>query len=161
MVDGKAYGLPKASNIKSLVWYSPSAFTEGGYEVPATLDDLKALSDKLATDGKTAWCVGAESGVATGWVLTDWMEDFMLRVNGEDVYDQWVNHEIPFNDPKVVAVVDAVGEYVKNADYLGGEACGQGDRHHQVPGRRPADPHGRLLHAPSGELLLVPVAARA
>ena len=60
--------------------------------------------------------------MATGWVLTDWMEDFMLRINGEKVYDQWVNHEIPFNDPKVKAVADAVGAYVKNADYLGGDA---------------------------------------
>ena len=40
---------------------------------------------------------------ATGWVLTDWLEDVMLREVGPDVYDQWVNHEIPFNDPKVIA----------------------------------------------------------
>jgi alpha-glucoside transport system substrate-binding protein len=46
----------------------------------------------------------------------------MLRLKGEKVYDQWVNHEIPFNDPQVKEVVDAVGAYVKNADYLGGEA---------------------------------------
>ena len=103
------------------MWYSPTAFTEGGYEIPQSLEDLKALSDKIVADGATPWCIGAESGVATGWVLTDWMEDFMLRMNGEEVYDQWVNHEIPFNDHKVKAVVDAVGEYVKNADYLGGE----------------------------------------
>ena len=45
----------------------------------------------------------------------------MLRLEGEDVYDQWVNHEIPFNDPKVKEVADAVGAYVKNPDYLGGE----------------------------------------
>ena len=45
----------------------------------------------------------------------------MLRLEGEDVYDQWVNHEIPFNDPKVAEVADAVGAYVKNPDYLGGE----------------------------------------
>ena len=45
----------------------------------------------------------------------------MLRLHGEEVYDQWVNHEIPFNDPKVVEVADAVGEYVKNPDYLGGD----------------------------------------
>ena len=25
----------------------------------------------------------------------------MLRKYGPDVYDQWVNHKIPFNDPKV------------------------------------------------------------
>ena len=103
------------------MWYSPKDFADKGYEIPASLEDLKALSDKIVADGATPWCIGAESGVATGWVLTDWMEDFMLRTNGEDVYDQWVNHEIPFNDPKVKDVVDAVGAYVKNADYLGGE----------------------------------------
>ena len=120
-VDGKIYGLPGRSSIKSLVWYSPQAFADGGYEVPTSLEELAALSDQIVADGGTPWCIGAESGVATGWVLTDWMEDFMLRINGEDVYDQWVNHEIPFNDPQVVEVVDAVGGYVKNPDYLGGE----------------------------------------
>lgn len=119
--DGKIYGLPGRSSVKSIVWYSPKAFADGGYTVPTTLEELTALSDKIVADGKTPWCLGAESGVATGWVLTDWIEDFMLRINGGDVYDQWVNHEIPFNDPKVQAAVDAVGSFVKNADYLGGE----------------------------------------
>jgi alpha-glucoside transport system substrate-binding protein len=45
----------------------------------------------------------------------------MLRINGPDVYDQWVNHEIPFNDPKVKAVADAVGGILKNPDYMGGD----------------------------------------
>ena len=120
-VDGVVYGLPGRSNIKSLVWYSPGAFAAAGYEVPTSLGELKALSDQIVADGGVPWCIGAESGVATGWVLTDWMEDFMLRTHGPEVYDQWVNHEIPFNDPKVVEVVDSVGAFVKNPDYLGGE----------------------------------------
>jgi alpha-glucoside transport system substrate-binding protein len=122
-IDDKVYGIPGRSNIKSLVWYSPSAFADAGYEIPESIEDLAALSDQIVTDGGTPWCVGAESGVATGWVLTDWMEDFMLRTNGEEVYDQWVNHEIPFNDPKVVDVVEAVGAFVKNPDYLGGDTA--------------------------------------
>jgi alpha-glucoside transport system substrate-binding protein len=120
-VDGKVYGIPGRNSIKSLVWYSPKAFADKGYAIPQSIEELTALSDKIVADGGTPWCIGAESGVATGWVLTDWMEDFFLRTNGEKVYDQWINHEIPFNDPKVVAVVDAVGAFVKNADYLGGE----------------------------------------
>jgi alpha-glucoside transport system substrate-binding protein len=119
--DGTVYGLPGRSSVKSMVWYSPKAFAEKGYAVPTTLEDLTTLSDQIVADGGTPWCVGAESGVATGWVLTDWIEDFMMRINGGEVYDQWVNHEIPFNDPKVVAAVDAVGAFVKNPDYLGGE----------------------------------------
>ncbi len=121
-VDGVVYGMPGRSNIKSIVWYSPQMFADGGYEIPTTLEDLTALSDQMAADGTAnPWCVGIESGVATGWVITDWMEDMMLRINGEDVYDQWVNHEIPFNDPQVKAVADAVGSFVKNPDYIGSE----------------------------------------
>ena len=120
-VDGKVYAVPARANVKSLVWYSPSAFTEGGYAVPTSLEELTALSDKIVADGGTPWCIGIESGVATGWPITDWFEDFMMRINGPEVYDQWVNHEIPFNDPKVKAVADAVGNIVKNPDYIGGE----------------------------------------
>jgi alpha-glucoside transport system substrate-binding protein len=120
-VDGKVYGMPARANIKSLVWYSPAAFKAKGYAIPQSLDELKALSDKIVADGGTPWCMGIESGVATGWVITDWMEDFMLRLNGEKTYDDWVNHKIAFNDPKVKAVMDAVGSYIKNPKYIGSE----------------------------------------
>ena len=48
----------------------------------------------------------------------------MLRVNGPEVYDQWVTHEIPFNDPKVAAALDEVGKFLKNENYVNG---GYGD----------------------------------
>jgi alpha-glucoside transport system substrate-binding protein len=120
-VDGKVYGVPSRANVKSMVWYSPKMFADKGYTIPTTLEELTALSDKIVADGGTPWCLGIESGVATGWVITDWFEDMMMRVNGPDVYDQWVKHEIPFNDPKVKAVADAVGAIVKNPDYIGDE----------------------------------------
>jgi len=120
-VDGVVYGMPTRANVKSLVWYSPKMFADKGYAIPTTLEELKTLSDQIVTDGGTPWCAGIESGVATGWPATDWFEDFMLRIEGEDVYDQWVNHEIAFNDPKVKEVADAVGAYLKNPDYIGGE----------------------------------------
>jgi alpha-glucoside transport system substrate-binding protein len=118
-VDGKAYGLPLGANAKSFVWYSPDMFKAKGYVVPQTLDEMKALSDKIAADGGTPWCAGIESGAATGWVVTDWFEDFMLRLNGAEFYDQWVNHTVKFNDPKVKAVADAVASYLKNDKYVG------------------------------------------
>ena len=121
-VDGKFYAPPFGANIKSLVWYSPAAFTEAGYTIPTTWQEMLDLSDKIVADGGTPWCVGAESGGATGWVLTDWVEDFMLRTAGAETYDKWVAHEIPFNDPAVVAAVDAVGTIVKNDDYVLGGA---------------------------------------
>jgi alpha-glucoside transport system substrate-binding protein len=62
----------------------------------------------MIANGDTPLCVGIESGSATGWPYTDWVEEMMLRFAGADVYDQWVNHEIPFNDPQVVGQMRAV-----------------------------------------------------
>ena len=107
-VDGEVYGVPNKSDVKSLVWYSPAAFEAGGYAVPETLADFEALQEEMRAAGDTPWCIGIGSDAATGWPFTDWVEDFMLRLKGPEVYDQWVNHEIPFNDPDVVEV----GEYV-------------------------------------------------
>jgi alpha-glucoside transport system substrate-binding protein len=53
-----------------------------------------------------------ESAAATGWVATDWLEDFVLRYGGPEKYDQWTRHEIPFNDP---VVVQAAQEFEKLA----------------------------------------------
>jgi alpha-glucoside transport system substrate-binding protein len=117
-VDGKFYGPPFGANTKSWVWYSPSAFKDKGYEIPQTWDDMVALSDKIVADGGTPWCVGAGSGDATGWPLTDWLEDAVLRFEGPEVYDQWVKHEIPFNDPKIADALDKVGAIVKNDKYV-------------------------------------------
>jgi len=123
-VDGTFYAPPQNANVKSFVWYSPAEFKDKGLEIPKTLDELKALSDKLAVDGYKPWCAGISSGEATGWVVTDWMEDMMLRTAGPEKYDQWVAHEIPFNAPEPTAALDAVGQYLKNDKYVNG---GYGD----------------------------------
>jgi len=120
-VDGKVYGVPSRANVKSFVWYSPKMFADGGYKIPTTLDEITTLSDQIVKDGGVPWCAAIESGVATGWPITDWFEDYMMRLNGPDVYDQWVQHKIPFNDPAVKKVADAVGAILKNPAYLGGD----------------------------------------
>ncbi|KGN42177.1 sugar ABC transporter substrate-binding protein [Knoellia aerolata DSM 18566] len=125
-VDGKFYGAALGANVKSFVWYSPAAFEEKGYEIPKTWDDLLTLSDKIAADDPDSkpWCAGIESGDATGWPATDWVEDVMLRTAGPEVYDKWTNHEIPFNDPAVATALAEVGKILKNDKFVNG---GQGD----------------------------------
>ena len=119
-VDGKFYGAPSGASVKSLVWYSPKDFSDGGYTVPTTLDELKTLSDKMVADKKKPWCAGIGSGEATGWPVTDWMEDMMLRLSGPETYDKWVDHSIPFNGPESTAALDEVGKYLKNPAYVNG-----------------------------------------
>ncbi|MFQ6170604.1 ABC transporter substrate-binding protein [Oryzobacter sp. R7] len=125
-VDGTFYAAPLGANVKSFVWYSPSAFADKGYTVPKTWDELLSLSDKIAADNPDSkpWCAGIESGDATGWPATDWVEDVMLRTAGPETYDKWVNHEIPFNDPAVATALAEVGKILKNDKYVNG---GQGD----------------------------------
>jgi alpha-glucoside transport system substrate-binding protein len=103
-IDGSLQAIPAKADLKSLVWYSPQAFTDAGYEVPTTHDEFLALIDTMIADGNTPLCIGLGSDAATGWPMTDWIEDYMLRLKGPDVYDQWRTHEIPFNDPDVVEV---------------------------------------------------------
>jgi alpha-glucoside transport system substrate-binding protein len=119
-VDGTFYAAPLGANVKSFVWYSPTMFQENGWEIPQTWDEMLALSDTIAGTGIKPWCAGIGSGEATGWPATDWLEDVMLRDVGADVYDQWVNHEIPFNDPQVADALDRVGEILKNPEYVNG-----------------------------------------
>jgi alpha-glucoside transport system substrate-binding protein len=108
-VDGVQYGVPVKTDLKSLVWYQPSAFEAAGYTVPTTFDEFTALIETMAAaGGPKPLCVGIESGTATGWTFTDWVEEMVLRQDGGDVYDQWVSHEIPFNDPKIVTAMDTV-----------------------------------------------------
>jgi alpha-glucoside transport system substrate-binding protein len=99
--EGKVYGFPVNFNVKSLVWYPKKAWEAKGYKAPTTIAELEALTNQIKSDGTTPWCVGIESAGATGWVATDWIEDFVLRYGGTQKYDQWVKHEIPFTDPVV------------------------------------------------------------
>ena len=78
-VDGVEAGVMHRYSGKSLVWYPKKAWDAAGYEIPQTWDELLALTQQIADDGDTAWCIGIESGAATGWVATDWTEDMMLR----------------------------------------------------------------------------------
>ncbi|MFF3441197.1 ABC transporter substrate-binding protein [Streptosporangium sp. NPDC002721] len=119
-VDGVFYGAPLGASVKSFVWYSPKMFTEKGWAIPKTWDELMTLTNTIAGTGVKPWCAGIESGDATGWPATDWIEDLMLREAGPEGYDDWVSHKTPFNDPKVTAAVDKVGAILKNEKFVNG-----------------------------------------
>ena len=63
----KFFAFPYKADVKSLVWYVPENFEDAGYEIPETYEDLKALTEQIAADGETPWCIGLGSGGATGW----------------------------------------------------------------------------------------------
>ena len=116
------YGFFYKIDVKSLVWYVPENFEDAGYEIPTTMEDLKALSDQIVADGSTPWCIGLGSGSATGWPATDWVEDLLLRTQSPDVYDKWVTNEIPFDDPRIIAAIEEFGAFARNDAYVSGGA---------------------------------------
>ncbi|MGX1927699.1 ABC transporter substrate-binding protein [Vibrio sp. NH-7] len=122
--DGKdaLYGFFYKVDLKSLVWYVPENFEDAGYEVPETMEELKALTEQIVKDGETPWCVGLGSGGATGWPATDWVEDMMLRTQSPADYDKWVTNELKFNDAKVVNAIEEFGWFVRNDAFVDGGA---------------------------------------
>lgn len=118
------FGLFYKVDLKSLVWYVPENFEEAGYEIPQTMEALKALTDRIVEDGGTPWCIGLASGGATGWPATDWVEDMMLRTTSPETYDNWVSNALKFNDPVVVAAIEEFGHFARNDDYVAGGAGG-------------------------------------
>lgn len=120
--NGRVWGAPMRMAVKSIVWYPKQPYTDAGYNTePANLDELAENADQILADGTSPWCMGWGSDQATGWVGTDWIEEYMLRLWGPDVYDQWTSHQIPFNDDRVIAAFDAYGEMFEPEDnVLGG-----------------------------------------
>ncbi len=146
-VDGKHYGLPTNTNLKSLVWYPQPAFEDAGYEIPETWDDLLALSDQIVADGGTPWCVGTGSDAATGWPATDWMEDIMLRTAGSELYDQWVTHDLLFTSPEVTRAAELLGDIVFTEGYvLGGASAIPDIDFRDAPDPMFNDPPSCFLH---------------
>ena len=124
MGDPQFFGFFYKVDVKSLVWYSPDAFDEAGYEIPDTMEDLIALSEQIVADGGTPWCIGIGSGGATGWPATDWVEDIMLRTQPPEVYDGWVTNDIPFTDERIVNALNVFGMFAKNDAWVEGGAMG-------------------------------------
>jgi alpha-glucoside transport system substrate-binding protein len=121
-MNGRVYGSPMRMAVKSLVWYPKKPYDKAGYsKAPKSIQELSGIADKIKAGGTAPWCMGWESDQATGWVGTDWIEEYVLRMYGPDVYDQWVAHEIPFNDERIVKAYDEFGKLVKTkGNVLGG-----------------------------------------
>lgn len=97
-------------NGKSLVWYNKKAFDAAGYEVPETWEELVTLQKTILADGDSPWAVGIESGAATGWAMTDWVEEMMLRTTSLENYDRWVAGELKFDSPEVRNAIQTVAD---------------------------------------------------
>ena len=113
--DGKLLGIFTKVAVKGLLWYNPKNFDPGSAK---TWDDLTAALQSKATGTVKPWCVGFESGAASGWPGTDWIEDFIVRQSGPDVYKNWVAGKVKWTSNEIKQAWQALGK-VLDASYGG------------------------------------------
>jgi alpha-glucoside transport system substrate-binding protein len=113
-VDGKLVGVFIKATLKGLIWYNPRVYTIGA---PSTWAALETDAQLAKRDSNT-WCVALGSDATSGWPGTDWIEDFVLRQSGPDVYDNWVEGKLPWTSPEIKQAFQNYGNVV--ADSAGG-----------------------------------------
>ncbi|HEX2696809.1 MAG TPA: ABC transporter substrate-binding protein, partial [Anaerolineales bacterium] len=123
-IDGKWLGLPVKADVKTIIWYDPANFQASGYEVPKTWDELDALVEKMVADGKVPWSMGMESGDATGWTGSDFIQDILLVQQGPDYVNKIISGDVPYNDPGVKQAYETYGKWAKDPKYTVGGAQG-------------------------------------
>ncbi|MBI2763629.1 MAG: extracellular solute-binding protein [Chloroflexi bacterium] len=113
-VDGKVVGVFIKAAVKGLIWYNPS-LRDYSSDAPATWDDLKAAATANQGNAGAIWCVGLESGSASGWPGTDWVEDFVLRQAGPDFYNAWWQGKQAWTSPEIKAAFQAFGDVIASS----------------------------------------------
>jgi len=113
-VDGKTVGVFIKAAVKGLIWYSPKLHDYAA-SPPATWDDLTSQAAANKGNAEATWCVGLESGAASGWPGTDWIEDIVLRSAGPDKYDQWWQGKLKWSSAEIKGAFEQFGKVVGDA----------------------------------------------
>jgi alpha-glucoside transport system substrate-binding protein len=114
-VDSKITGVFIKAAVKGLIWYSPKLH-DWSSGVPKTWDELQSQATANKGDANAIWCVGVESGAASGWPGTDWIEDIVLRQAGPEKYNQWWQGTLKWSSPEIKAAFETFGTVIENAD---------------------------------------------
>ncbi|MEP7360343.1 MAG: extracellular solute-binding protein [Chloroflexota bacterium] len=108
--DGKLVGIFTKSAVKGLIWYAKAHY-DG--TVPASFSDLEGMD---AGAMGSLWCNAIESGAASGWPFTDWIEDIVIRQSGPDVYDSWVAGTTKWTSPEIKGAFDMMVDVINKSD---------------------------------------------
>ena len=122
---GSNYAAPLLASVNGWVFYSPKEFASWGVSVPKTWADLLALTKTIQTKtGSAPWCDGFSLGAQSGEAGVSWIDDLVLREDGAKVYDEWVNHQIPFTDKRIAKAFGDASQILLNPAYVNGGVGG-------------------------------------
>ena len=99
--DGKQYFVPQ-SYYPWAVFFRKSVFTDKGYQVPATLDEMTALCKQMQTDGLTPLAFGDKDG----WPAMGTFDMLNMRINGYDYHIDLMAGDESWDSPQVKSVFD-------------------------------------------------------
>lgn len=124
-VGGKWLAIPVKTDIKSIIWYSPTQFKALGYTVPTTWADLQTLVDKMVADGQVPWSMGFNNGgSADGWTGSDFIQDALLATQGPDFVNGIIAGTTKYNDPAIAAVYQVYQKWASDPKFTVGGAAG-------------------------------------
>lgn len=109
---------------KSIVWYSPTGFEAAGYDVPESWDDFVALADQMVADGSVPFSMGFESGDATGWTASDFIQDILLATEGADYVNGILDGSVSYDDAGVQNAYEIYNGWASDPAYAVGGAEG-------------------------------------
>ncbi|NOV16932.1 extracellular solute-binding protein [Ensifer adhaerens] len=86
--DGHAYAVPV--DVDSVVfWYDKALFTEKGWTVPSSYDELLALAETIKGAGIVPFALGNKDA----WPATFWFQYLEMRLKGSGVVSAFVNKD--------------------------------------------------------------------
>ena len=115
--DGKYYFVP-IYNYPWVVFYNKSTFTQKGYTVPATWDDLITLAKKMKSDGLVPFAFADKDQ----WPALGMFDILNLRVNGFDYHIKLMHNQASYTDSQVT---DVFNQWSELLPYMQSGAAGR------------------------------------
>lgn len=115
-VNGKLVGIFIKVAIEGMIFYDPTTLASAGLDFgtpPPTWTAMTAATQQIeSATHAAAWCIGVESGPASGWPGADWIRDFYLRQAGPARYERWAAGQEPWTSPEMKAAWQSFGALV-------------------------------------------------
>lgn len=103
------YGVPN-SVIGSPVYVNTKLLKEHGIETPKTWEDVLAMTEKLKEADPSI--VPFSMAAKTKADLGRFFSELAVRMNGLEFRDRFINHEVKWSDPEMMAVLNKMKEFI-------------------------------------------------
>lgn len=108
--DGKLYGLPRNTDVAGF-YYNEKMFTDNGWEIPKTYDELLTLAGKIKESGMVPLAMDG----GDGWPMAVYLSDILFKLAGDD-YAGIVSDAVSNADFSNSSFIEAAQLLKKSAD---------------------------------------------